>query len=43
MERDDAKDLILFIEMLLKFIYEFPKMVPASSEKQNQADSEKKI
>ena len=32
MERDDAKDLILFIEMLLKFIYEFPKMVPISSE-----------
>jgi len=32
MERDDVKDLILFIEMLLKFIYEFPKMVPTSSE-----------
>jgi hypothetical protein len=28
MERDDAKDLLLFIEMLLKFIYEFPSMVP---------------
>jgi len=28
MERDDAKDLLLFIEMLLKFIYEFPNMVP---------------
>ena len=29
MNRDDAKDLILFIEMLLKFIYEFPNMVPS--------------
>lgn len=28
MTADDAKDLITFIEMLLKFIYEFPKMVP---------------
>ena len=28
MNRDDAKDIILFIEMLLKFIYEFPSMVP---------------
>ena len=28
MDQNDAKDLIVFIEMLLKFIYEFPKMVP---------------
>ena len=28
MAREDASDLILFIEMLLKFIYEFPSMVP---------------
>ena len=24
----DAKDLLGFIEMLLRFIYEFPKMIP---------------
>lgn len=29
MSAEDAKDLITFIEMLLKFIYEFPMMVPA--------------
>ena len=28
MSRDDAKDLIIFIEMLLKFMYEFPNMIP---------------
>ncbi len=28
MGKQDASDLILFIEMLLKFIYEFPSMVP---------------
>jgi DNA-directed RNA polymerase subunit RPC12/RpoP len=28
MNKQDANDLILFIEMLLKFIYEFPNMVP---------------
>lgn len=28
MEEDDAKELIVFIEMLLRFIYEFPSMVP---------------
>jgi hypothetical protein len=28
MNRDDARDLIIFIEMLLKFIYEFPSMIP---------------
>jgi len=33
MEREDAKDLLLFIEMLLKFIYEFPNMVPNPSSK----------
>jgi len=32
MERDDARDLLLFIEMLLKFIYEFPNMVPKPEE-----------
>jgi len=30
MSRDDAKDLIVFLEMLLKFMYEFPKMIPPS-------------
>lgn len=29
MSEQDAKDLISFIEMLLRFIYEFPSMVPA--------------
>lgn len=28
MNDSDAKDLIVFIEMLLKFIYEFPSMIP---------------
>ncbi|MFD2756740.1 DUF4145 domain-containing protein [Comamonas terrae] len=28
MKEEDAKDLIVFIEMLLRFIYEFPAMVP---------------
>lgn len=28
MERDDAKLLLSFTEMLLKFIYEFPEMIP---------------
>jgi len=32
MSRDDAKDIIIFIEMLLKFIYEFPSMVPRESD-----------
>lgn len=27
MSRDDAKDLLLFIEMLLKFVYEFPNLI----------------
>jgi hypothetical protein len=30
MTADDAKDLINFSEMLLKFIYEFPKKIPAA-------------
>lgn len=30
MSQKDAHDLLIFIEMLLKFIYEFPQMVPAS-------------
>jgi len=30
MTQDDAKELISFAEMLLKFIYEFPNRVPAS-------------
>lgn len=30
MEKADAENLILFVEMLLKFIYEFPKKIPAS-------------
>jgi hypothetical protein len=29
MNADDAKDLLVFTEMLLKFIYEFPSMVSA--------------
>lgn len=29
MAEQDARDLISFIEMLLRFIYEFPSMVPA--------------
>ncbi|MGE4180235.1 MAG: DUF4145 domain-containing protein [Limisphaerales bacterium] len=28
MNHTDAKDLIVFIEMLLRFIYEFPSMIP---------------
>lgn len=28
MTLDDAKELITFSEMLLKFIYEFPKRIP---------------
>ncbi|MCT7650544.1 DUF4145 domain-containing protein [Aliarcobacter butzleri] len=31
MNEDDAKELIIFIEMLLRFIYEFPMMVPTQS------------
>ena len=30
MKREDAMELISFAEMLLKFIYEFPKRVPTS-------------
>jgi len=33
MSEDDAKELIIFIEMLLRFIYEFPHMVPAPPSK----------
>jgi hypothetical protein len=29
MTADDARELLTFVEMLLRFIYEFPKMVPA--------------
>ena len=29
MSKSDADELILFIEMLLKFIYEFPNKIPA--------------
>jgi hypothetical protein len=28
MQEQDAKELVIFVEMLLKFIYEFPKLVP---------------
>jgi Domain of unknown function (DUF4145) len=31
MSKSDADELILFIEMLLKFIYEFPNKIPTSS------------
>jgi hypothetical protein len=30
MAEQDARDLILFIEMLLRFIYEFPSMIPVA-------------
>ena len=29
MTEKDAKELITFVEMLLRFIYEFPNMVPS--------------
>ncbi|EOD9425294.1 hypothetical protein BTR40_24495 [Vibrio parahaemolyticus] len=32
MEEGDAKDLICFLEMLLKFIYEFPASIPQPEE-----------
>jgi hypothetical protein len=28
MTEDDARELLGFVEMLLRFIYEFPKLVP---------------
>jgi len=31
MSQDDAKDLVSFAEMLLKFIYEFPNRVPKAA------------
>lgn len=31
MTESDAKELITFVEMLLKFIYEFPSMIPPTS------------
>jgi len=31
MTEADAKDLLSFAELLLKFIYEFPKRVPGSA------------
>lgn len=30
MDEKDAKDLIIFVEMLLKFIYEFPNMISSN-------------
>lgn len=30
MSEGDAKDLVSFVEMLLRFIYEFPSMIPTS-------------
>jgi hypothetical protein len=33
MKESDAKALITFVEMLLRFIYEFPQMVPATFQK----------
>jgi len=35
MEKEDAEDLIDFIEMLLKFIYEFPEIINKKSPKNN--------
>lgn len=31
MKEDDAEDLVVFIEMLLKLIYEFPSMVKSKT------------
>ena len=31
MEEQDAKDLIIFLEMLLKFVYEFPRCIPSDT------------
>lgn len=31
MSQDDARELITFVEMLLRFIYEFPQMVPKAN------------
>lgn len=31
MNASDSKELLLFLEMLLRFIFEFPKLVPAST------------
>ncbi len=36
MNNDDARDLIVFTEMLLKFNYEFPKMVPTEDPAETQ-------
>jgi hypothetical protein len=33
MGKEDAEELILFSEMLLKFIYEFPNKIPAPPSK----------
>ncbi len=33
MSETDAKELIVFVEMLLKFIYEFPMMIPQAVSK----------
>ena len=30
MVEQDAKELVTFVEMLLRFIYEFPNMVPST-------------
>ena len=38
MDRADAKDLILFIEMLLRFIYEFPNLIPIPTHPQQGVD-----
>ena len=31
MDSTDAQELIIFVEMLLRFIYEFPNMVPSDT------------
>ena len=31
MSKTDAEELVLFIEMLLKFMYEFPNKIPAQN------------
>ena len=30
MEQQDAKEFVVFVEMLLRFIHEFPSMIPQS-------------
>lgn len=40
MEKEDAEELISFVEMLLKFIYEFPEIMRKKSLNQTEEDKE---